>query len=192
MPAGYVGPVEIRNQRQRGRENDFSNAQQPNRLAGRPGIAGLRIWPGGRGGAEYSGSRSDRKPRPEIAVPHASSAASRSGRAAHNGTGAMGYPVGDLAEGMDMSGRDFGRTLPAMRLGEMIVATFRELMRCYGWGDERRAQTGQGVVLRVFRPRRGGEPALPPDLPRRIRIRKLASFDEFACLEAWERNANDP
>lgn len=91
-----------------------------------------------------------------------------------------------------MSGHGFERTLPAIRMGDALSVVFRELICRFRRTGRVPMQLRQGAAPAAFRSGVGGKPAGPFDARRRLRVRALASFDELACMEAWEWSANDP
>lgn len=188
----YFDLAQTRRQRQWGQENGQFGAMESACLTGRRGIAAMECRSGGWGWHGRYKSRSNGERRCDVADPLVSHFVSRRGRAMPRGTGAMDGPVGEPAKGMDMSADSFERTLPAIRLSDVVAVIFRELTCRFRRTGRVPMRPRLGDAPAAFPSGVGGKPAVTFDAPRRIRVRALASFDELACMEAWEWSANDP
>jgi len=96
------------------------------------------------------------------------------------------------AKGRGMSGQVLQRTQSMSRLFGTVAIAAREIMRSFAGTRRAHLQPGGETNPAAIRSGTKKEPAPPTGTPCRIHVRKLGSFDEFACMEASERSANDP
>ncbi len=188
----YLGPAQTRRQPQWGQENEQFGGMQSAGLTGRSGIAVLAYRAEGWERAYRRGSRSDVERRREIAFPHVSPFSFRGNAAAPDEIGAMDDIAGRAAKGRSMSGQVLQDSQSKALLIGMVAIATRELMRRFGRMRRAHLHYGDGRNPAAIGSRTEEEPAPPNRTPCRIHIRRLGSFDELACMEAWERSANDP